>query len=93
LPDPERIAAFGMTLEDFEEPPLPVWPENRQAAIVFMAMQTQWIAGGMGFTGLNYAALDEVWRRLRVRRRERDAVFGDLQRIEVAALNTMHERN
>lgn len=53
-------------------------------------MSTQWIAGMSGFTGLNYAALAEVWRRVKIPKRERDEVFHHLRVIEVSALNTMH---
>lgn len=68
-----------------------MWPVNRQATLVFLAMNTQWLAGAMGFTGLNYCALAEVWRRLKVPKQERDAVFADLRVIEAGALDEIHK--
>lgn len=69
-----------------------VWPDNRQAALVFIAMQTQWLSGMGGYTGLNYASLPEIWRRLKVPPAERDTVFADLKVMEITALNTMHTK-
>lgn len=67
-----------------------VWPDNVPAVRVFLAMQTQWAVGMNGRTGLIYASLAEVWRRLHVPPAERDAIFADLQLLEVAALNAMN---
>ena len=85
------LAAAGFTAEDFEEPPVPVWPVNRQAALVFLAMRKQWLSGPGGYTGLNYCALAEVWKRLRVPKGKRDEVFSDFRIIESGALGAMYE--
>jgi len=93
-PSQEDIAAFaaaGFTAEDFEQPPVPVWPVNRQATLVFLTMRTQWLSGPGGYTGLNYCALAEVWKRLRVPKKERDEVFADFRIIESGALGAMYE--
>lgn len=73
-----------------------VWPCNRRSVAVFMAMGTQWLwasagMGGAHRVGLNYAALPELWRRLRVPPADRDAVFADLQLMEMTALETFRE--
>lgn len=68
-----------------------VWPENRTALAVFQAMRTQWRVGINGRTGLDYAALPEVWRRCGVSHSQRDDVFNDLQFLELAALAAMNE--
>lgn len=73
--------------------PIPVWPENRQAVIVFRAMDTQWRAGMGGYTGLDYSALAEVWKRTHTKRRDRDRVFADLRVLESAALATIHAKD
>ena len=70
---------------------LPIWPDNRPALVVFLAMRTQWRTGMAGPTGLDYAALPELWRRCGIKAAERDGVFADLQTLELAALAVMHE--
>lgn len=87
------MRAWGFSEEDFEAPPVVVWPDNQQAVMVMLAMRTQWRIGTAGRTGLDYAALAEVWQRLKVPEEQRDAVFLDLQVIEDAALEAMHEED
>jgi len=70
---------------------VPVWPANRRATIVFLAMRTQWRTGFNGPTGLDYCALPEVWKRLQIPKKKRDQVFDDLRVIEAAALTEMHK--
>jgi hypothetical protein len=76
----------------FESSPVTVWPENRTSVLVFMAMRTQWRYSHGGPAGMDYAALAEVWRRLKVQPSERDSVFVDLQLMESVALSEMHEK-
>ncbi len=68
-----------------------VWPDNLQAANVFIAMTSQWNRAGMSgeATGLIYASLPEIWRRLKVPLADRDTVFDDLRVMENAALDQM----
>lgn len=89
-PDPKELAAFGLKPSDIDTEDVIVWPENHQVTKVFLAMKTQWRVGMAGYTGLDYSALPEVWRRLKVSPADRDAVFEDLRLIEQAALLTMH---
>lgn len=85
------MAEFGLVEDDLEQgESLRVWPENIAVTRVFLAMQTQWRTGMSGPTGLDYGALPEVWRRLKVLPAERDETFADLRVIEIAALNAMH---
>jgi hypothetical protein len=55
-------------------------------------MGTQWRVGPGGITGMDYNALSEIWRRLKVPNSERDAVFEDLQVMEMSALVAMNEK-
>jgi hypothetical protein len=80
---------MGMTVEEASEPPFEVWPDNVEAVNVFVAMGSQWRAGVNGATGLDYGALPEVWRRVRVPPARRDEVFDDLRTLEDAALSFM----
>jgi len=75
------------------EPPILCWPDNLHAVRVFMAAATQWRIGMAGPTGLDYAALPELWRRLTVPRKARDAAFADLQVLEAAALDAIHTKD
>ena len=65
--------------------------DNWDSLCAFLDCQTQWrIATGMTgavWLGLDYVAVDVVLRRLRLP----DAVFGDLQVMEMAALTTFGE--
>jgi hypothetical protein len=85
------LKEWGFDADDFAEKPIAVWPPNRLATLVFLAMSTQWRTGAAGATGLDYGALDEVWKRLNVPRKKRDATFSDLRVIEAGALNEMHK--
>jgi hypothetical protein len=84
------MAALNLTPEDFAHEFVEAWPDNIQAIRVFISMDTQWRTGMNGSTGLDYAALSEVWRRLKVPPAERDDVFDDLRVLEGAALRQMH---
>ena len=42
-----------------------------------------------GPTGLDYNVLPEIWKRLKVPKKDRDQVFDDLQEMEHTALVTM----
>ena len=88
----ERAAAkaWGMEDDEIDGPPVQVWPENEQVVSVFLCMRTQWRTGMGGPTGMDYSALPFMWQRLRVPPEEQDAVFADLQVMEVAALNAAH---
>ena len=52
-------------------------------------MGTQWRVGMGGPTGLDYNVLPEIWKRLKVPKKDRDQVFDDLQEMEHTALVTM----
>lgn len=61
----------------------PVWEENRPTVAAFLRVRTQWITGASGATGLNYPAVTDVLRRMRLGDDE-DRIFEDLQRMESA---------
>jgi hypothetical protein len=82
-----------LTLEEAEGDPIGVWPDNLPAINVLLAMGTQWRTGFAGITGLDYGALPEVWRRLKIPPAERDQVFQDLRTAEKAALEQVQLNN
>lgn len=55
-------------------------------------MGTQWRVGFSGATGLDYAALSEVWRRTKTPAADRDDVFDALRLMESTALDVMREQ-
>ena len=83
---------WGLTVEEASAPPTEVWADVMPSVDVFIAMTTQWRVGAAGPVGLDYAALPEVWRRLKVPPGERDRVFDDLRLMEAEALTVMGER-
>jgi hypothetical protein len=90
-PSAEEAAMLGLTAEEASGPPVDLWPDNVQSVDVFMALVTQWHMGPVGPTGLNYASLPEVWRRMKVPNDRRDEVFQDLRVMEMAALKKMRK--
>lgn len=59
----------------------------------FKALRTQWRHGMNGPTGLDYSAIDPVFRHLQVPPEQQSHIFADLQLMEVAALNEIRKSN
>jgi len=72
-----------------------VWPENWQALEVFIAMGTQWrVSVGMGgafYSGLDYAALPVVERRIGIKAADRADCFTRLRIMESEARTRLNE--
>lgn len=87
--DAEGLRDLGFDDEDLAGDEIRVWPENREAAELFVALGTQWRHGMNGPTGLVYGEIDGVAARLGIEvGRER---FLDLRLMEIEALKTMSE--
>lgn len=56
---------------------------------MFDAISTQWRTGMGGPTGLDYNVLPEIWKRLSIKKKDRNEVFAGLRVMESAALSTM----
>lgn len=76
-------------MEDYGEQTVEIWPDCLPAFNVFQAMSTQWRISMNGPTGLDYNVLPELWKRLGIKKKDRDQVFADLQEMERAALTVM----
>ena len=87
-----ELAVIGLTLDDVAEEDCNVWPENWQSVQVFIAMQTQWRWSNGHRVGLNYSILPEIWKRTGTRKKERNAIFRDLQMMEYAALEELNRQ-
>lgn len=72
--------------DDEEDVFIELQEDNQETLQVFMAMWTQWLAvGGMNgivYLGMNYQALGEVWERLEIKRKRRNAIFSELRILE-----------
>jgi hypothetical protein len=64
-----------------------LWPENEQAFLFWLSIQTQWQVGMAGPTGLNYQGVEICMRRRPVPPRERNQLFEQVQAMERAALD------
>lgn len=58
---------------------------------MFEALSTQWRVGMGGAVGLDYCAIQPVFKLMGVRKRERAGVFDDLRVMEAEALAVMAE--
>ncbi|MDR6500314.1 hypothetical protein J2785_003470 [Burkholderia ambifaria] len=100
----EALAAFGARPADLEvaasqaaDTAFEVYPENWEAVRAFVSMTTQWrMTGISGFggasmlhTGLDYSALEPVFRLLGVKRKRRAALFQQIRVMEEAALEVL----
>ncbi len=87
------LEAFGIKTEGLEaiteDTEFEVWPENAVAVEMFLRCSTQWRMGFGGAVGLDYPAIIEVLRLYEVA--DVKKVFEDVQTMERAALETMHQ--
>jgi hypothetical protein len=90
------LAAFGAR-EQQAENDFEVYPENWRAVQVFLALSTQWRTVAIStmtkarivHTGLDYAAIETVFRMMGVRPKRRAAIFQKLRVMEEAALDAL----
>jgi hypothetical protein len=66
-----------------------VWPENWAVFDVFCMAQTQWRVGFSGRTGLDYTAVYPLLDRTTQSPQEWRQMLGDIQTMEVAALEAI----
>lgn len=85
------MAAFGLSLDDFEQKVVEVWPESILPTRVFQAMSTQWRMGFNGPIGLDYNVLPMMIKQLGVPKKERKRVFDDVMVMERVVLDVMRE--
>ncbi|WP_119157431.1 DUF1799 domain-containing protein [Caldimonas tepidiphila] len=83
------LAAVGLVAEGevVRDEPFYLWPEHVAALQLWNQVQTQWRVGLAGRTGFDYPGIEVVMRRrFRLRGREADERFAELQIMERAAL-------
>lgn len=80
-------AAVGKEAEYFA-----IWPENAEPLAVFLRCRTQWAMGAMGgWFGLHYEGVEIVMLRMKVK--DKDAMFELVQVMELAALPVLNGKN
>ena len=71
-----------MSLADFTEAPLDVWPCNWEAVQLFIAVSTQWRMGFAGAYGLDYSAVAAVMDMHGVKQRRRKKLLWQIRWME-----------
>jgi hypothetical protein len=82
--------AFGLALPEPDAPEhFEVWPDNWPAVEMFLRCQTQWRTTMSGVCGLDYSAVEWLFRLYEVK--DQAAVFEDLQVMEAAAVKILNK--
>lgn len=85
----EAMAALGIFCEEpvvIEDDEFWLWPENETAFSIWLALQTQWLIGMTGPTGLNYSGVETCMRMRGYSKKVQQQLFGSIQVMEQAAL-------
>jgi hypothetical protein len=71
-----------------------LWPENVPAVRLYLACDTQWRYAGMNGipTGLDYDGVRAVMALQAIPHADRPALFADVQVLEQAQLQVIHQR-
>lgn len=64
-----------------------LWPENVPTFNLWLSVQTQWVIGMNGRTGLDYSGVEVCMRLHQVRKKEQRKIFVGLQAMEQASLD------
>jgi len=80
----------GFAPEDYEDDPVPIWPDTCQAFDLFVFMQTQWRRDN-GPCGLDYNVLFRKMDRMNLSADEYDQLEADIQVMETTALEAIRK--
>lgn len=91
VPTDEELKRADWEPDEIAEayPDFLVWPENWPLFGLFRRLQTQWIVGMGGATGLNYPSAYPLLDRIFPAPADWDRALDDLQQMELAALAAM----
>ena len=82
--------AFGLALPEPEAPgDFEVWPDNLPAVAIFLRCQTQWRTTMAGVCGLDYSAVEWLFRLYEVE--DQPTVLENLQVMEAAAVKILNK--
>lgn len=86
----DALAAFGLVRDgavDVDEGEVYLWPENRDAWGLWLALQTQWRTGMAGATGLDYTALQATLGLMGIKKKLWPELFQLIRAMEIATLD------
>lgn len=84
---------LGLRPEDYpENAPVGVWPDNQQAVVLFIEIETQWRSGPAGAYGLDYNVLFQKLDRMNLTAERYARLEQDIKVLECAALDAMHAK-
>jgi len=63
-----------------------LWPENEEVFWLWAGLQTQWVVGMAGATGMNYASVESDMRMLGIPNKKRRDYYLLIKNMEQAAL-------
>lgn len=88
------MAVFGLVAEmpATELKEIYLWPCNQESWRVFQRLQSQWMVGVGGATGLNYSGIESALRLMGIKGRKRSELFADIQVMEEATLEGWETR-
>lgn len=72
---------------DVDEGEVYLWPENRDAWGLWLALQTQWRTGMAGATGLDYTALQATLGLMGIKKKLWPELFQLIRAMEIATLD------
>jgi hypothetical protein len=81
----------GFAPEDYEEDPVEVWPDSREAFALFEFMSTQWRRDN-GPCGLDYNVLFRKMDRMGLAPDQYDDLEADIRVMEGAALQAIRQQ-
>jgi hypothetical protein len=92
-PDSDEIASAMARLGIYCESEIVVdddefwlWPDSEEAFRLWLSIQTQWVIGQSGPSGLNYSGVESYMRMSGMRRSQQPRLLGFIQSMEQAAL-------
>ena len=84
--------AFGLIMPELDVPQdFEVWPDNWPAVEMFLRCQTQWRTTMSGVCGLDYSAVEWLFRLYEVE--DQPTVLEDLQVMEAAAVKILNKES
>jgi hypothetical protein len=89
-PSAEEMEGAGFSPEDYEDDPVPIWPDTREAFDLFLFMETQWRRDN-GPCGLDYNVLFHKMDRMNLSVDQYDELEGDIRVMETAALGAIRK--
>ena len=81
--------AFGVAFEKPDSDDFEVWPDNWPVVEMFLRCQTQWRTTASGVCGLDYSAVEWLFRLYEVK--DCRAMLEGLQVMEAAAVKLMNK--